>query len=74
MNARGKKIYGIGATKSKIPSGAIVYFIMGAVFGGAGLLGSAGDEPQWFLIIMGIMFGSFGALAYRRAKDIGLQC
>jgi hypothetical protein len=74
MNNKGKRIYGIGSSKKRLPSGALIYIIMAVVFGGIGIAGSFGGEIQWFMLIMGAMFGIFSVIAYRRAKDIGLQC
>jgi hypothetical protein len=75
MNQRGKKIYGIGVAKPKIPSGVIMWLLFAAMFGGFGTYNSiVNREPEWFLLVFAGISVVIAILAYRRAKDVGLQC
>ena len=74
MNQRGKKIYGIGVP-NKMPSGVIMWLLFAALFGGFGIYQSyKNHEPEWFLLLFGAASLFIAFLAYRRAKDVGLQC
>lgn len=74
MNQRGKKIYGIGVPK-KMPSGVIMWLLFGALFGGFGIYQSyRHHEPEWFLLLFGALSFFIAFLAYRRTKEVGLQC
>ena len=75
MNQKGKKIYGIGASRSKLPSGVIMWLLFAAFFGGYGIYVSyRKQQPEWFLLIFGAISLVIAVIAYRRAKDLGLQC
>lgn len=75
MNQRGKKLYGIGVTKTKLPSGVIMWLLFAALFGGFGVFVSIrNQEPEWFLLLFGVISLFVAGITYRRAKDFGLQC
>lgn len=75
MNQRGKKIYGIGVARQKLPSGVIVWLLFSLLFGGFGIFTSfRNHEPEWFLLSFGVVSLFIAGMAYRRAKDVGLQC
>ena len=75
MNQRAKKIYGIGVAKKKIPSGVIIWVMFGLLFSGFGIFNSLRDgQPEWFLLVFGAMGFIIAFIAYRRAKEVGLQC
>ncbi len=74
MNQRGKKIYGIGVPK-KVPSGVIMWVLFGALFGGFGIYQSyRHDQMDWFLLLFGALSFVIAFIAYRRTKEVGLQC
>lgn len=74
MNQRGKKIYGIGVAR-KLPSGVIMWLLFALLFGGFGVYQSyRSGQPEWFLLLFGAASLFIAVLAYRRAKDVGLQC
>lgn len=74
MNRRGKKIYGIGVP-NKLPSGVIMWLLFAAMFGGFGIFQSYRQhEPEWFLLLFGALSLFIAFLAYRRTKEIGIQC
>ena len=74
MNQRGKRIYGIGVAK-RMPSGVIVWLLFAVLFGGFGVYQSyRNQQPEWFLLLFGGVSLFIALLAYRRAKDVGLQC
>jgi len=74
MNQRGKKIYGIGVAK-KMPSGVIMWLLFAALFGGFGIYQSLrNQQPEWFLLLFGLLSLVVAFLGYKRAKDVGLQC
>ena len=74
MNQRGKKIYGIGVP-DKLPSGVIMWLLFALLFGGFGIYQSyRNHEPEWFLLLFGALSLVIAFIAYRRAKDVGLQC
>lgn len=74
MNQRGKKIYGIGVTK-KIPSGVIIWLLFAALFGGFGIYQSyTNQQPDWFLLLFGLLSLVIAFIAHKRAKDMGIQC
>lgn len=74
MNQRGKRIYGIGVP-GKLPSGVIIWLLFAALFGGFGIYQSyRNQQPEWFLLLFGVLSLIVAFLAYRRAKDVGLQC
>lgn len=74
MNQRGKKIYGIGVPK-KIASGVIMWFLFAALFGGFGIFQTIKNhQPDWFLLLFGVVSLFIGILAYKRTKESGLQC
>jgi hypothetical protein len=75
MNQRGKRIYGIGTGSKKLPSGVIIWVLFAVFFTGFGIYQSIRNhEPEWFLLAFGALSAVIGFLAYRRTKDIGLQC
>jgi hypothetical protein len=75
MNQRGKKLYGIGNAKKKIPTGVVIWGLFSVVFGGAGAINTITNEsPDWFSLCFGLTFLFITVLAYRRAKETGLQC
>ena len=75
MNQRGKKIYGIGVARPKIPSGVIMWLLFGALFSGFGAFAwFKARDLGWFLLLFGAASFFVAWLGYRRAKDVGLQC
>lgn len=75
MNRRGKRIYGIGVDRKKIPSGVIMWLLFGAIFLGVGVITSLrSNQTEWFSLLFGAAFFFIAWLAYRRAKDMGIQC
>ena len=75
MNQRGKKIYGIGVARPKLPSGVVMWLLFGTLFGGFGIFNSIRNEaPEWFLLLFGVLSFVVAGMAYKRAKDVGLQC
>jgi len=75
MNQRGKKLYGIGVSNKKIPSGVIMWVMFGLLFGGFGVFNSLRNgQPEWFLLTFGAASFVIAVIAYRRAKEVGLQC
>lgn len=74
MNQRGKRIYGIGVPH-KLPSGVIMWLLFALLFGGFGIYQTYRyGHPEWFSLLFAAMSLFIAFLAYRRAKDIGLQC
>ncbi len=74
MNQRGKKIYGIGVP-NKLPSGFIMWMLFALLFGGFGIYQSyRNHEPEWFLLLFSALSFVIALIAYRRAKDVGIQC
>jgi hypothetical protein len=75
MNQRGKKIYGIGVANPRIPSGVIAWLLFAAMFGGFGIYQSVVNrEPEWFFLAFAGILIVIAIIAYRRAKETGLQC
>jgi uncharacterized membrane protein YhhN len=75
MNQRGKKIYGIGGSKQKIPSGVIIWVLLGLLFSGFGIFDGLHDgQPEWFSLLFGAASFIIAFIVYRRAKEVGLQC
>ena len=75
MNQCGKKIYGIGVAQTKVPSGVIVWLLFAALFGGFSIFISIRDqEPDWFTLLSAVVFFFIAGLAYKRAKELNLQC
>jgi NAD(P)-dependent dehydrogenase (short-subunit alcohol dehydrogenase family) len=75
MNQRGKKLYGIGVAKNKIPSGVIMWILFGLLFGGFGVLNSfRNGQAEWFILVFSATSFVVAFIAYRRAKEVGLQC
>jgi hypothetical protein len=75
MNQRGKRIYGIGSGPRKLPSGVIMWGLFAVFFTGFGIYQSfLREEPDWFLLGFGGLSAVVAFMAYRRTKDIGLQC
>jgi hypothetical protein len=75
MNQRGKKIYGIGVAPRKLPSAVLVWLVFATLFSGFGVLTSfRNHQPEWFTLLFGGAFFYIAWLAYRRAKDVGIQC
>lgn len=75
MNQRGKKLYGIDAKRSRLPSGVIMWLLFGLTFCGLGAFASwRSGEPEWFLLVFGTACFVVAAIAYRRAREIGIQC
>jgi hypothetical protein len=76
MNQRGKKVYGLGGgARSVIPSGVIMWALFCVFFVGIGVftyIRSGHLEP--FMLGFGTLCGVVGFIAYRRARNIGLQC
>lgn len=72
---RSKLIYNINK-KSKLPaSGVLFHLFFGLMFSSFGLIPLAkGDEPSWFLVIMGSGFLLFGILVYLRTRKLNLNC
>jgi hypothetical protein len=74
MTQRGKKLYGIGVPK-KIASGVIMWCLFGTLFGGFGIFRTIeSHQPDWFLLLFGGLSLFIACLAYKRAKESGLQC
>jgi hypothetical protein len=75
MNQRGKRIYGIGTGPRKVPSGVIMWSLFAVFFTGFGIYQSVlKEQPDWFLLVFGCLSAVVALMAYRRSKDIGLQC
>lgn len=75
INQRGKKLYGIGVDRKKLPSGVVMWLLFGTMFGGFGVYTYLrSGVPDWFLLIFGLACFVIAAMAYRRVKDLGLQC
>ncbi|WP_156397980.1 hypothetical protein [Duganella sp. Root336D2] len=75
MNQRGKKLYGIGTDRKNLPSGVVMWLLLGALFSGYGIYASLRSrEPEWFLLLFGAVSFFIAWLAYYRAKDVGIQC
>ncbi|MFT4172337.1 MAG: hypothetical protein QM639_07240 [Rhodocyclaceae bacterium] len=75
MNQRGKKLYGIGGTKKRLPSGVVMWGLFAALFCGAGVINTISrGTPDWFLLCFGAVSVIVAVIAYRRAKETGLQC
>lgn len=75
MNQRGKRIYGIGVDRKRLPSGIVMWLLFGTIFAGFGAVSSyRSHEPDWFPLLFGLAFYFIAWLAYRRVKEIGLQC
>lgn len=75
MNQRGKKLYGIGVDRKRLPSGVVMWLLFGTLFGGFGVYTSVRTGvPDGFLLIFGVACFVIAALAHRRAKEVGLQC
>lgn len=75
MNQRGKRIYGIGVQRRRLPSSVIMWVLFALFFVGFGVYHSfLRHQPEWFLLILGGLFAIIAFVAYRRTKDIGLQC
>jgi len=74
MNQRGKKIYGIGM-RPRIASGVLVWSLFTILFLGFGVIESwKRGQPEWFPIVFGAGTLVMAVIAYRRSKEIGLQC
>lgn len=75
MNQRGKKIYGIGLDRKRLPSGVVMWLLFGTLFSGFGVFTSLRtNQPEWFLLLFGVALFFIAWFAYRRAKDVGIQC
>jgi hypothetical protein len=74
MTQRAKKIYGLGEAKRKVPSGFVMWIVLGTVFFGWGVYNSVGARSiDWFSLLMGVTFLGLGVFAYVRGRDIGLR-
>ena len=75
MNQRNKKMYGIGVARPKLPSGVIMWLLFAALFAGSGIFISIrNQELEWFLLLFVVVSLFVAILAYKRAKEVGLQC
>lgn len=77
INKRAKRLYGVGAgAKSRrLPSGVVMWSLFAVFFTGFGIYQSIlRHQPDWFLLIFGGLSAIVAFMAYRRARDIGLQC
>jgi hypothetical protein len=75
MSKRTKKIYGIGVAKQKIPSGTIMWLLFAVFFGCFGIYRNViNREPEWFSFGFAGLAVVMAIFAYRRAKEMGLQC
>lgn len=64
----------IGAAK-KIPRGVIMRVLFGLLFVGFGVYNSLrNDQAEWFLLMFGAASFVIAFIAYRRAKEMGIQC
>lgn len=74
MNQRVKRMFGIGAAPRKLSVGVIMLGLFAVFYMGFGIYQSLQkDEPDWFLLIFGCIFAGIAVMAYRRAKEIGIQ-
>jgi len=74
MNQRGKKIYGIGVAKPKVPSGVVMWLLFAALFGSYGIYDvMVSNHPTWFFLAFAALAIVIAIFVYRRAKDTGLQ-
>lgn len=72
---RSKLIYNIGKKSKLPPSGIILHFFFGFLFGGFGLLPLRnGSSPEWFMVIMGVGFLTFGIFVYFRTRKLNINC
>ena len=76
INQRSKKVYGIGAVSKKKFSSALIYYALFVVFLlGMGIFNSVRSaEPDYSSFALATLFSVFIVVAYRRNKDIGIQC
>lgn len=75
MNQAGKRLYGIGVDRKKLPSGIVMWLLFGTLFSGYGVFEFMQDSGlQWFPSLFGAASFLVAWIGYRRAKDVGLQC
>ena len=74
---KSKNIYGIGknAPKNLIPSGVLVYIFFTVIFLGWAVFEYViNSRTNTYFIVMGLAFMGMGIFAYRRAKQMSLNC
>ena len=76
MNEKGKKIYGIGSRKSKIPSsGVIIWSMFSVVMWSLFLIPYlTKGRVAYENLAMAILFTIIAGIAYYSSKRTGLQC
>ena len=76
MNEKGKKLYGIGSRKSKVPaSGVIMWSFLTVVMWALFLIPYlVKDKVLYESLVMSILFTIITGIAYYSSKRTGLQC
>lgn len=75
MNQRGKRIYGIGVARRRFPAGAAAWLLFGTLFSAFGAyVWLRTGKPEWFLLLFGLASFLIAGFAYRRARDVGIDC
>lgn len=75
MNARAKRIYGLGNAKPQFPLGAVIWFLLAVPF--IYLLVTSylrQGVVEWFALIFVFACLFIGAATYRRAKALQVNC
>jgi len=75
MNRRGKRIYGIGATRKRFPMAKATWLAFAALFlGFGGYEFFAGRNFIWFPLLFGLLCLVLAVMSYRRVKEMQLNC
>jgi uncharacterized membrane protein len=75
LNQRSKRLVGVGTKPSAVPSGVIVYGLFSAFFlGWFGLNYYRSGHVEYASLGLGLLFVFVAAFAYRKAKQLNLNC
>lgn len=75
MNAKAKRIYGIGNVKQVFPLVVLMWCLFALMFGGLGLFNwIVRERVDGFLLIFGGVCAVLAIVSYRRAKALQLNC
>jgi hypothetical protein len=75
MNKRGKRLYGIGTSKRRLPLAPLMWGLFALLFLGVGLLPwFQGRGIEWFLVLFGLVAAILAIASYRRLKELELNC